>query len=104
MRVKLGIFACLIVLVIVCCIGSRLDNDSGDRKVDEEHFMSPSTEHISPSIESTTPVVIETSTVSSTYFKSCADARSAGAAPVRIGQPGYRSELDRDGDGVACDK
>ncbi|MFF1337434.1 excalibur calcium-binding domain-containing protein [Streptomyces sp. NPDC058290] len=28
----------------------------------------------------------------------------AGAAPMRRGQPGYREALDRDKDGVACDK
>lgn len=37
------------------------------------------------------------------YFANCAAARSAGAAPVRLGQPGYRSTLDGDGDGVACE-
>ena len=36
-------------------------------------------------------------------FASCADARAAGAAPVRIGDPGYREGLDGDGDGVACE-
>ncbi|MEU8794622.1 excalibur calcium-binding domain-containing protein [Streptomyces sp. NPDC048643] len=30
-------------------------------------------------------------------------ARAAGAAPLHRGDPGYRSELDRDGDGVACE-
>ncbi len=28
----------------------------------------------------------------------------AGAAPLHVGQPGYRVELDPDKDGVACDK
>lgn len=28
---------------------------------------------------------------------------AAGAAPVRRGQPGYASHLDRDGDGVGCE-
>ena len=37
------------------------------------------------------------------YYRTCADARSAGAAPLHIGAPGYRTELDRDGDGVACE-
>ncbi|MEU9081106.1 excalibur calcium-binding domain-containing protein [Streptomyces sp. NPDC048357] len=31
-------------------------------------------------------------------------AKAAGAAPIRKGQPGYRSALDKDGDGIACDK
>ncbi|WP_199799936.1 excalibur calcium-binding domain-containing protein [Aurantiacibacter arachoides] len=26
-----------------------------------------------------------------------------GAAPVRSGDPGYSSKLDRDGDGVRCE-
>ena len=37
------------------------------------------------------------------YFANCAAARAAGAAPVRRGQPGYASRLDRDGDGVGCE-
>jgi hypothetical protein len=37
------------------------------------------------------------------YYASCADARAAGAAPLVAGGPGYRIELDRDGDGVACE-
>lgn len=39
----------------------------------------------------------------SAYYGSCADARAAGAAPLYVGEPGYRSGLDRDGDGVACE-
>ena len=30
-------------------------------------------------------------------------ARSAGAAPLHQGQPGYSTRLDRGGDGVACE-
>ena len=36
-------------------------------------------------------------------FPSCAAARAAGAAPVRIGDDGYGKHLDGDGDGVACE-
>lgn len=39
----------------------------------------------------------------SAYYKNCAAARDAGAAPLREGDPGYRSALDRDGDGIACE-
>jgi hypothetical protein len=35
----------------------------------------------------------------SPYFRNCAAARAAGAAPIRRGAPGYRAPLDRDGDG-----
>ncbi|RYG85278.1 MAG: excalibur calcium-binding domain-containing protein [Alphaproteobacteria bacterium] len=37
------------------------------------------------------------------YYRNCDAARAAGVAPLRAGEPGYRSELDRDGDGVACE-
>jgi Excalibur calcium-binding domain len=41
--------------------------------------------------------------VSSRAFRNCAAARAAGAAPVRIGNPGYGAHLDRDGDGIGCE-
>lgn len=37
------------------------------------------------------------------YYANCAAARAAGAAPLYAGQPGYRTSLDRDRDGVACE-
>lgn len=37
------------------------------------------------------------------YFERCGDARAAGAAPIRVGRPGYRSDLDGDADGWACE-
>ncbi|WP_349679245.1 MULTISPECIES: excalibur calcium-binding domain-containing protein [unclassified Brevundimonas] len=39
----------------------------------------------------------------SAYYRNCAAARAAGAAPVRRGDPGYARRLDRDGDGVGCE-
>ncbi|WP_236022527.1 excalibur calcium-binding domain-containing protein [Bifidobacterium phasiani] len=39
----------------------------------------------------------------SAYYKNCAAARAAGAAPLYRGDPGYRSKLDADGDGIACE-
>jgi endonuclease YncB( thermonuclease family) len=41
--------------------------------------------------------------LSSVYYGDCGDARAAGDAPLRAGEPGYRSGLDGDGDGVACE-
>lgn len=40
----------------------------------------------------------------SVYYQNCDAARAAGAAPVRRGDPGYDSHLDRDGDGVGCER
>lgn len=43
------------------------------------------------------------STGGSPYYANCAAARAAGVAPLHKGEPGYRSGLDRDGDGTACE-
>jgi hypothetical protein len=36
-------------------------------------------------------------------YANCDAVRAAGKAPIRAGQPGYSSKLDRDGDGVGCE-
>ena len=36
-------------------------------------------------------------------FRNCSEARAAGVAPIRRGEPGYADHLDRDGDGIACE-
>ncbi|WP_369941703.1 excalibur calcium-binding domain-containing protein [Xanthomonas medicagonis] len=36
-------------------------------------------------------------------FANCSEARAAGAAPVRRGDPGYAPKLDRDNDGIGCE-
>jgi hypothetical protein len=37
------------------------------------------------------------------FYPGCSAARTAGAAPIHRGQPGYRLGLDGDGDGIACE-
>jgi hypothetical protein len=36
-------------------------------------------------------------------FANCDEARAAGAAPLRRGERGYGTHLDRDDDGIACE-
>ncbi|WP_371177274.1 DUF1524 domain-containing protein [Buchananella felis] len=38
------------------------------------------------------------------FYQNCSEAKAAGAAPLYRGEPGYRPKLDRDGDGVACER
>lgn len=45
------------------------------------------------------PAVIERSV----HYSGCNAVRAAGKAPLYAGQPGYRSEMDGDGDGIACE-
>ncbi len=40
---------------------------------------------------------------SSISYANCAEARAAGVTPLRRGDPGYASHLDRDNDGRACE-
>jgi hypothetical protein len=37
------------------------------------------------------------------FWGGCNSARAAGTAPIYRGEPGYRPEMDGDGDGVACE-
>ena len=46
---------------------------------------------------------LATSDQSQPFYQNCDEARAAGAAPIRRGEPGYRPALDRDNDGVACE-
>jgi Excalibur calcium-binding domain len=40
---------------------------------------------------------------SSVYYRGCREARAAGVAPLYRGQPGSRSGMDGDNDGIACE-
>jgi hypothetical protein len=37
------------------------------------------------------------------YYSNCDEARAAGVAPLYAGEPGYRPQMDRDADGIACE-
>jgi hypothetical protein len=39
-----------------------------------------------------------------TDVRSCAEVRAAGKAPLYRGDPGYTAALDRNGDGIACER
>jgi micrococcal nuclease len=42
-------------------------------------------------------------TAAESPYRSCRDARAAGAAPMYRGAPGYNPSLDGDHDGIACE-
>ena len=56
----------------------------------------PPTPTPTPTLTTPTPTVV--------VYKSCAEVRAAGKAPLHRGDPGYSAALDRNGDGVACDR
>ena len=49
------------------------------------------------------PAVGPAPTPTGVVYRNCSEARAAGVTPLRRGQPGYSSKLDRDGDGTACE-
>ncbi|GIF46658.1 excalibur calcium-binding domain-containing protein [Asanoa ferruginea] len=72
-------------------------DDSVDESVDEPE---------APAADEPEPVVEEEPAdepAEEAYYKNCAEARAAGAAPLHRGDPGYRAGLDRDDDGTACE-
>jgi len=50
------------------------------------------------------PAAVPAAPAPAAYYANCTAAKAAGAAPLYRGQPGYRSALDRDGDGIACER
>ena len=41
--------------------------------------------------------------MASKYYPGCNQVRAEGKAPLHYGEPGYRIEMDGDGDGIACE-
>ena len=61
---------------------------------------------VAPTSTPTTPmtaVAPATTATTTVYYRNCSEARAHGAAPVRRGDPGYGSHLDRDDDGIGCE-
>jgi hypothetical protein len=49
------------------------------------------------------PAPAPTVTAPSVFYKNCTAVRAANADPIYVGDPGYSRDLDKDGDGVACE-
>ena len=66
--------------------------------------MAPATTKAAATQGKTTAVATTApQTTSSVYYKNCAQASKSGAAPITSGQPGYRTGLDPNHNGVACE-
>ena len=65
---------------------------------------SSSTKSSSSSSSASSEKKTESSTSNVVSYKNCSAVKAAGKAPLYKGDPGYSKKLDRDGDGVACEK
>lgn len=82
--------------------GTNADGCHTNRKTGDYHCHSPKAKPRAapPSTALQRPLAVK---ASSTHYANCTEAREAGAAPVKRGDPGYGSHLDRDNDGVGCE-
>lgn len=87
--------------------GGRLNAEGchNDRKQGGYHCHGSSASSRSESMQANgfSPAWVAPASPGSGVFANCTEARAAGAAPVRRGEPGYGPHLDRDGDGVGCE-
>jgi phosphatidylserine/phosphatidylglycerophosphate/cardiolipin synthase-like enzyme len=72
---------------------------------DTKGFKSVSYSIAQPATEQTSKTSAAGSdSVSTVSYANCTAVKAAGKAPLRKGDPGYSTRLDRDGDGVACEQ
>ncbi|RYZ21576.1 MAG: YHYH domain-containing protein [Chitinophagaceae bacterium] len=85
--------------------GGGLDKNGchTNRKTGDYHCHRGSPAPKRASIAPATRLSPSTPARASGAFANCSEARAAGAAPVRRGDPGYGPHLDRDNDGVGCE-
>lgn len=81
--------------VLIPCDGHALTPDPWGAPTEVDH-------NISDPFDAADDAATDSSAVPPTY-DSCDEVRAAGAAPVRVGDPGYGTHLDGDGDGTACE-
>jgi hypothetical protein len=77
--------------------GLNAEGCHNNRKTGDYHCHRPKAVAPAPGLAPVAPAP------GNTYYRNCDAARAAGAAPVRVGDPGYGRHLDRDGDGVGCE-
>jgi hypothetical protein len=65
--------------------------------------MAPATTTVPTKADGKPQVTTARQTSSGVYYKNCSEASRSGAAPIASGQPGYRSGLDSNNNGVACE-
>lgn len=114
-RVKEGVINTLAVLTVIFVIGlillgiyafsSHYDNSNSkqidhnqSRKSSPSGVTNPSSRHYD-----TDDTDESEDNDNDVYYANCSEARANGAESIREGEPGYREELDRDGDGIACE-
>ena len=94
--------------VLAPCDGQALATDDWGASIEVDHNISDPVEVSNDPAATNSPATPVTGPGpspggASVHYDNCDAARAAGAAPVRAGDPGYGTHLDRDGDGTGCE-
>jgi hypothetical protein len=110
--------ACLALCVLALCLlapaasahgggldanGCHTNRKTGDYHCHRPQATPPVQTRTPPAAARPSPQTLLAPGTGSTPFRNCTEARLAGAAPVRRGDPGYGAHLDRDNDGIGCE-
>jgi len=102
MRAISAIALAVVVATLFACAPEESDSDQSSGESPTSAVTVEVTEETpSPTAVVQPPRPAATPTV---YYRNCTEARAAGAAPIKKGEPGYGTHLDRDRDGIACDQ
>lgn len=93
----------LVAYAAYTCSSYYLGNSSNTESNHTQRKSSSSSGAINPSSRHYDPIDEDEPSEDDVYYENCSEARADGAESIRKGEPGYREELDRDGDGVACE-
>ena len=77
--------------VLTTCLDQALPHDTWGASTVVDHNITDPSAPVPSAVDA------------SLYLQNCDAARAAGAAPVHLGDPGYGTHLDGDGDGTACE-
>lgn len=90
------------ILVAYAC-SYYFSNSSNTKSNHTQRKSSNSSGITNPSSRYYDPIDEDEPSEDDVYYENCSEARADGAESIREGEPGYREELDRDGDGIACE-
>ena len=105
-RLAVAIAACALMLTLTGCPATP---DDGDQPSTPPHSAELSPTDTVDTVDEQPPSVDQPPEQPAepeepqVVYANCTEAREAGAAPLHEGDPGWNPDMDRDGDGTACE-
>ncbi|MEV6301635.1 excalibur calcium-binding domain-containing protein [Actinoplanes sp. NPDC051861] len=116
-KVTLGVLGGLLLFFCGVAIASPPPAENNEKDAEKVALSSPApVQQIAEEVkeetaapETTSPKPVKTTPPSPPVkpvvvsYANCSEVRAAGKAPIRTGDPGFRTKFDRDGDGKGCE-